>query len=134
MEEGREKRKFDIPKPVSVGDVIDVSIDAEGGQGDGIAKVEDFVVFVKGAKKGERCKVKITDVKRTYAVGEKQGPAEAAPEEKKAEEAPVEAAPAEEASAEKEEAEPAEEEKSEAAPAEESKEETPAEEKEKSGE
>ena len=81
-----EKKRFEIPKPVSVGDVIDVSIEAEGGQGDGIAKVENFVVFVKGAKQGEKCKVKIVDVRRTYAVGEKQGPAEAAPEEEPAEE------------------------------------------------
>lgn len=108
MEEGR--KRFDIPKPVAVGDVIDVSIEAEGGQGDGIAKVENFVVFVKGAKTGERCKVKITDVKRTYAIGEKQGPAEAAAEaapEVAKEEAPAESAPPEPA----EEEAPAEEEK-----------------------
>jgi len=96
MEEGRERKRFDIPKPVAVGDVIDVSIEAEGGQGDGIAKVENFVVFVKGAKTGERCKVKITDVKRTYAIGEKQGPAEAAPAEAPPELAEEEVPPEEE--------------------------------------
>jgi predicted RNA-binding protein with TRAM domain len=108
MEEGR--KRFDIPKPVAVGDVIDVSIEAEGGQGDGIAKVENFVVFVKGAKTGEKCKVKITDVKRTYAVGEKQGPAEAASEPAK-EEAPPESATAEAASEPAKEEAPPEEEK-----------------------
>jgi len=73
--EGTEKKpfkKFDIPKPVAVGDVVEVTIEGQGGQGDGIAKVENFVVFVKGAQKDETCKIKITDVKRTYAVGEKQ--------------------------------------------------------------
>lgn len=64
-------KKFEVPKPVSVGDIIVVSIESQGGQGDGIAKVEDFVIFVKGARKGEQCKVKITEVKRTYAIGER---------------------------------------------------------------
>ncbi len=68
-------KKFQVPKPVSVGDVVDVSIESVGGQGDGIAKVESFIIFVKDAKKGEKCRVKITDVKRTFAVGEKVGKA-----------------------------------------------------------
>lgn len=72
-EKGRTEkaRKFEIPKPVAVGDVVDVTIESQGGQGDGIAKVSNFVIFVKGAQKGESCKVKITEVKRTYAIGEK---------------------------------------------------------------
>jgi predicted RNA-binding protein with TRAM domain len=70
-----EEKKFGIPKPVSVGDTVDVLIEGQGGQGDGIAKIESFVVFVKGARRGERCSVKITDVKRTFATGEKVGPA-----------------------------------------------------------
>lgn len=68
-----ERKKFEAPKPVTVGDVVNVVIEGQGGQGDGIAKVEGFVIFVKGVRKGEKCMVKITDVKRTYAVGEKAG-------------------------------------------------------------
>jgi 23S rRNA (uridine2552-2'-O)-methyltransferase len=68
---GAEKsRRFEAPKPVSVGDVIEVTIESQGGQGDGIAKTNGFVVFVKGTKKGDTCKIRIIDVKRTYAVGE----------------------------------------------------------------
>jgi predicted RNA-binding protein with TRAM domain len=132
MEEGKEKpyKSFETPKPVSVGDEIDVEIESVGGQGDGIAKVNGFVVFVKGANKGERIKIKIADVKRTYAIGEKIGAAAEAPEapaEEPAEEPAKEEAPAEEAPAEaepKEEEAPAEEE---AAPEEEKKEEAPSE-------
>lgn len=62
---------FDLPKPVAVGDEIEVTIESVGGRGDGIAKVEGFVIFVKGATKGERCRVKITDVRRTHALAEK---------------------------------------------------------------
>ncbi|MFZ5501715.1 MAG: TRAM domain-containing protein, partial [Candidatus Micrarchaeota archaeon] len=65
--------RFEHPKPVSVGDRLDVDISGQGGQGDGIAKVEDFIIFVKGAKRGERCRIKITEVKRTFALGEKIG-------------------------------------------------------------
>ena len=63
--------KFAAPKPVSEGDVVEVKIDAVGGRGDGIGKVDNFVIFVKGAKEGETVKAKITEVKRTYALAEK---------------------------------------------------------------
>ncbi len=74
-------KKFEVPKPVAAGDTIDVTIEGQGGQGDGIAKVENFVVFVKGARKGERCRVKITEVKRTFALGEKVGAADSEAEQ-----------------------------------------------------
>lgn len=70
-EEPYQKKKFEIPKPVAVGDVIDLTVEAQGRQGDGIAKKDGFIIFVKSATKGENCKVKITDVRRTYATGEK---------------------------------------------------------------
>lgn len=75
----RPFRRFETPKPVAVGDEVDVTIESVGGQGDGIAKVSGFVVFVKGARKDERIRIKITDLKRTYAIGEKVGEASAAP-------------------------------------------------------
>ncbi|HUL62199.1 MAG TPA: 23S rRNA (uridine(2552)-2'-O)-methyltransferase [Methanocella sp.] len=53
------------------GDVVDVKVDALGKDGDGVARVDDFVVFVKGARVGERCRVKIKDVKPAFAFGEK---------------------------------------------------------------
>lgn len=73
MSQGGSMGRFENPKPVSVGDQLDVDISGQGGQGDGIAKIDEFVVFVKGASKGERCRIKITEVKRTFAVGEKIG-------------------------------------------------------------
>ncbi len=75
--EEKPQKNFETPKPVNVGDEVDVKIENVGGQGDGIAKVSGFVVFVKGAAKGENIKIKITDVKRTYATGEKVGKASA---------------------------------------------------------
>lgn len=48
--------------PVKVGEEYEVSINAVGGKGDGIAKVKGFVLFVPGAKKGDYLKVRITKV------------------------------------------------------------------------
>jgi len=58
------------PRPVQLGDVIDLTIDDTGSKGDGIGRVKGFVVFVPGTKKGDTVKVKITQVRRRSAVGE----------------------------------------------------------------
>lgn len=56
--------------PVAEGDECTVSIDAETPRGEGVARIEGFVVFVKNAKKGEKVKIRITIVKRTFALAE----------------------------------------------------------------
>ena len=56
---------------MKIGEIFELEVIAQNPHGDGIAKRDDFVIFVKSAKKGDKCKVRITDVKRTYAVGEK---------------------------------------------------------------
>jgi len=60
-----------IGRPVEEGKEYEVTIDAKGAKGDGIAHVEGFVVFVAGGNVGETVKVRITAVKRTFAIGEK---------------------------------------------------------------
>ena len=58
------------PKPVNVGDEIEVKIEAIASKGDGIAKKDGFVIFIKDAHEGETLKVRITEVKERFAVGE----------------------------------------------------------------
>lgn len=58
------------PKPVKTGDEVEVKIEAVASKGDGIAKKDGFVIFIKGAKEGETVKVRITEVKERFAVGE----------------------------------------------------------------
>jgi predicted RNA-binding protein with TRAM domain len=71
-------RGFDsFEKPVKVGEEYDVEIKETGTKGDGIARVKNFVVFVANGKKGDKCKIKITQVARRFAIGEKVGKAEA---------------------------------------------------------
>jgi CxxC-x17-CxxC domain-containing protein len=55
---------------VRVGEVHDVEIAEVGNKGDGIARVENFVIFVPGTQKGERVKVRIREVAQRFAVAE----------------------------------------------------------------
>ena len=57
-------------KPVNQGDEIDVTIESTGAKGDGIAKVNNFVVIVPGAKEGEKVRIKITRVLKKMAFAE----------------------------------------------------------------
>lgn len=72
------KPNYFLPKPVKVGDVISVTIEATASKGDGIAKKDGFVVFVKDAKQGQTVNVKITDVRARFAIGELTGEAPSA--------------------------------------------------------
>ncbi len=56
---GFQPRSF---APVKVGDEIDVTIEAVGAKGDGIAKKEGFVLFVPGVQKGDSVKIRVTKV------------------------------------------------------------------------
>ena len=64
------KPNYFLPKPVKVGDEVDVKIENVAAKGDGIARIDGFVVFVKGAKEGDQTKVRITEVKARFAIGE----------------------------------------------------------------
>ena len=57
--------------PVKVGEEYTVKIINVGKRGDGVAKIEGFVVFIPKARKGEEVKVKITKVLRNFAFAEK---------------------------------------------------------------
>lgn len=61
------------PKPVEVGKEYDVTITDVSRRGDGIAKIEGFIIFVPGAKTGSTLKIKVTNVGNTYANGEIAG-------------------------------------------------------------
>ena len=58
------------PKPVEVGKEYDVTISDVSRRGDGIAKVDGFVIFVAGAKQGQNVRIKVTQVSNRYASGQ----------------------------------------------------------------
>ena len=66
----REFGRFERKPPVQVGDVRSVRIEALGSNGDGIAKINGFVVFVPGVKVNDEVNIRITKVLRKYGFGE----------------------------------------------------------------
>ncbi|MGV8143945.1 MAG: TRAM domain-containing protein [Methanothermobacter sp.] len=57
--------------PIEEGEEYEVKIEDVGKEGDGITRVEGFVVFVPDTKVGDEVKVKITSVRRRFAFAEK---------------------------------------------------------------
>ena len=53
--------------PINEGDEYDVKIEDTGRDGDGIARIEGFVVFVSGAKVGDEVKIRINSTRRNFA-------------------------------------------------------------------
>jgi predicted RNA-binding protein with TRAM domain len=61
--------KFSQPKPVKEGEEHEVTIETVGRKGDGIAKIQDFVVFVPNTKAGDKVKIRITGIGGSFATG-----------------------------------------------------------------
>lgn len=56
--------------PVEEGEEYTVEIVDVGEEGDGVARVEDFVVLVPGGDLGERVRVRIESVEESFATAE----------------------------------------------------------------
>jgi predicted RNA-binding protein with TRAM domain len=54
--------------PVSAGAIHDVTIEDIASAGDGIARIQGFVIFVPDTKIGDQVKIKIERVMRRFAV------------------------------------------------------------------
>ena len=57
-------------KPVEVGKEYNVSISDTSRRGEGIARIEGFVVFVPGTKQGQNVRIKVTQVSERFASGQ----------------------------------------------------------------
>jgi 23S rRNA (uridine2552-2'-O)-methyltransferase len=60
-----------LTAPVEVGQELAVEIESVGSEGDGVAQVEGFTVFVPGTEEGETVEVRIEDVKQRFAFAER---------------------------------------------------------------
>ncbi len=60
-----------LTAPIEVGDRLDVEIEDEGREGDGIARIEGFTVFVPDAGQGETVEIEIEDVKPRFGFAER---------------------------------------------------------------
>ena len=59
----------DKSPPVQIGDVVELEIISMGRKGDGVAKYDGYIIFVPGAKRGERVKVEINQVLESFGFG-----------------------------------------------------------------
>ena len=69
-EDSEQSEEQDFDKPVSEGEVVEVEVEDLGEKGDGIARVDGFVVFVPGGEVGESYDVEVTSVGRKFAFAE----------------------------------------------------------------
>jgi len=63
------KNPVDKAPPVAIGDVIEVEIIGIGRKGDGITRVDGYVIIVQNTKRGEKIKIEITQVLETFGFG-----------------------------------------------------------------
>jgi 23S rRNA (uridine2552-2'-O)-methyltransferase len=59
-----------LTAPVREGDRVEVDVEDVGREGDGIAKVEGYTVFVPDTDPGETVEIEVTDVKPRFGFGE----------------------------------------------------------------
>jgi predicted RNA-binding protein with TRAM domain len=59
-----------VKKPVEVGKEYNVTISDTSKRGEGIAKIDGFVIFVPGTRMGQQARIKITSVSERYASGQ----------------------------------------------------------------
>ncbi len=62
--------RFNLKKPVELDKEYEAEIRDMSRRGDGIAKIEGFIIFVPNTKQGEHVKFKITSVGNRFAIGE----------------------------------------------------------------
>ncbi len=67
----RDRDRAPVEKPVKVGDKVTVEITDVARKGDGIARVNGFVIFVPGASKGDNIEVEITELRNRFAIGKR---------------------------------------------------------------
>ncbi len=56
--------------PVDAGETYEVTIEDLAREGDGIARVSGFVIFVPGTSVGDEVSIKVTKVMRKFAFAE----------------------------------------------------------------
>jgi len=70
-EEGSSVEGSAPTAPIVVGKEYDVKIEDIAREGDGIARVEGFVIFVADAKVGDEVKIQVDKVMRRFAIAHK---------------------------------------------------------------
>lgn len=70
MFESNYNRQEEFTCPVEVGKEYEVTIEDQGKDGDGIARIEGFVIFIPGAKVGSNVTIKVNATRRKFGFAE----------------------------------------------------------------
>jgi predicted RNA-binding protein with TRAM domain len=62
--------RFGGPKPVETGKEYDVQVTEISRKGDGVARVQGFIIFVKGGRVGQKTRIRVTHVGDRFATAE----------------------------------------------------------------
>jgi predicted RNA-binding protein with TRAM domain len=57
-------------KPVKVGEELDVTVSEVSRRGDGVARVQGFVIFIPNTKQGTQAKIRIKEIRPNFATAE----------------------------------------------------------------
>lgn len=60
-----------VDAPVTEGDVIEAEVVDEGDEGDGIVRVDGYVLFVEDAEEGEEMEIRVTELKPRFGFAER---------------------------------------------------------------
>jgi predicted RNA-binding protein with TRAM domain len=62
--------QFSEEKPVKVGDEMDITITEISRRGDGVARVQGYVIFIPSGKQGQQARIKVTTIRPNFAIAE----------------------------------------------------------------
>jgi predicted RNA-binding protein with TRAM domain len=66
-ERGSYTQGSDPSAPIEAGKEYDVKIEDIAKKGDGLARIEGFVIFVPGTKVGDQVKIQVDNVRQNFA-------------------------------------------------------------------
>ncbi len=71
-DETQSGQRFSSPreKPVKVGEELDVTVSEISRRGDGVARIQGFVIFIPNTKQGTQAKIRIKEVRPNFATAE----------------------------------------------------------------
>lgn len=64
----RIPKVFFKPKPVKLGEELEVTVSEISKRGDGLVRIKGYVIFIPNTKQGDVVKIKIMQIRPNYAV------------------------------------------------------------------
>ncbi len=68
--QSRQRFSTSREKPVKVGEELDVTVSEISRRGDGVARIQGFVIFIPNTKQGTQAKIRIKEIRPNFATAE----------------------------------------------------------------